>query len=148
MKLSTVYLCVNDMETSLNFYRLLLQKEPLYCNDDRWAAFDCGGQLALYNRKYDEKLLKEASDLPFNQAYREDFFKEDPEKKNTIVVFNFETEDLKSEYGRIKSLGIGPVSEIMYVNVHMPYYYFNVMDPERNVLEITGRYEMEDFVPA
>ena len=49
MKLSTVYLCVNDMETSLNFYRLLLQKEPLYCNDDRWAAFDCGGQLALYN---------------------------------------------------------------------------------------------------
>lgn len=120
----------------------------MYCNDDRWAAFDCGGQIALYNRKYDEKLLKGAFDLPFNQAYREDFFKEDPEKKNTIVVFNFETEDLKSEYERIKSLGIGPVSEIMYVNVHMPYYYFNVMDPDGNVLEITGRYETEDFVPA
>lgn len=55
---------------------------------------------------------------------------------------------MKSEYERIKSLGIGPVSEIMYVNVHMPYYYFNVMDPDGNVLEITGRYEMEDFVPA
>jgi len=46
------------MEKSLNFYRLLLQKEPLYCNDDRWIAFDCGNQIALYNKKYDEKLLK------------------------------------------------------------------------------------------
>ena len=47
------------MEKSLNFYKLLLQKEPLYCNDDRWIAFDCGNQLALYNKKYDEKLIKQ-----------------------------------------------------------------------------------------
>ena len=40
MKLSTVYLCVNDMVKSLNFYRFLLQNEPLYGNNDRWAVFD------------------------------------------------------------------------------------------------------------
>ena len=55
MKLGTTYICVSDMEKSLKFYRLLLQKEPLYCNDDRWIAFDCGNQIALYKKKYDEK---------------------------------------------------------------------------------------------
>lgn len=140
MRLGTTYICVEDMEKSLNFYRMLLQKEPLYCNDDRWIAFDCGNQLALYNKKYDEKLIKESNEIHFNQAYIDDFFKEDKYKKNNIVIFNFEVEDLKSEYQRIKSLGIGKVSEIMYVNVHMPYYYFNVIDPDGNILEITGNY--------
>ena len=39
--------------------------------------------------------------------------------RNNIVIFNFEVENLKSEYERIKALNIGEVSEIMYVNVHM-----------------------------
>lgn len=59
----------------MNFYKLLLQKEPLYCNDDRWIVFDCGNQLALYNKKYDKKLLKEEQDIHFNQAYIDDFLK-------------------------------------------------------------------------
>lgn len=139
MKLGTTYICVNDIEKSLKFYRLLLQREPLYCNDDRWIAFDCGNQIALYNKKYDEKLLRESNGIHFNQAYIDDFFKEDNIRMNNIVIFNFEVEDLKSEYERIKSLGIGKISEIMYVNVHMPYYYFNVIDPDGNVLEITGK---------
>ena len=50
MRLGTTYICVEDIEKSLNFYKLLLQKEPLYCNDDRWIVFDCGNQLALYNK--------------------------------------------------------------------------------------------------
>lgn len=29
----------------------------------------------------------------------------------------------------------------MYVNVHMPYWYFNIVDSDGNVLEITGEYE-------
>ena len=50
-------------------------------------------------------------------------------------------EDLKSEHQRIRQLGIGKVSEIMYVNVRSPYYYyFNVTDPDGNLLEITGNY--------
>lgn len=140
MKLATTYIYVNDIEKSLNFYKLLLQKDPLYCNDDRWIVFDCGHQLALYNKKYDEKLLKENCDFHFNQAYIHDFLKEDSYKKNNIVIFNFVVEDLKSEYERIKLLGIGKVSEMMYVNIHTPYYYFNVIDPDGNILEITGHY--------
>lgn len=140
MKLNTTYICVNDLEKSLNFYKLLLQKEPLYCNDDRWVAFDCGNQIALYNKKYDEKLLNGSKDIHFNQAYMDDFSKEDAFHQNNIVIFNFEVEDLKREYERIKSLEIGEVSDVMYVNVHMPYYYFNVTDPDGNILEISGNY--------
>ena len=35
MKLGTTYICVEDIEKSLNFYRALLQQEPLYCNDEQ-----------------------------------------------------------------------------------------------------------------
>lgn len=102
--------------------------------------FDCGNQIALYNKKYDDNLLEKSKDIHFNQAYIDNFRKEDDCKKNNIVIFNFEVENLKSEYERIKALNIGEVSEIMYVNVHMPYYYFNVIDPDGNILEITGNY--------
>lgn len=140
IKLGTTYICTQNIEESLHFYKLLLQQEPLYCNGDRWIAFDCGNQLALYNKKYDEKLLKESDEVHFNQAYIDDFWKEDPRKKNNIIILNFEVEDLKSEHQRIRQLGIGKVSEIMYVNVRSPYYYFNVTDPDDNLLEITGNY--------
>lgn len=142
MKLVTTYICVNDMKKSLNFYKSILQCEPVYYNDDRWVAFDCGSQIALYNKKYDEVLLKESNNVYFNQAYINDFFNEDDLKKNNIVIFNFEVKDLKKEYERIKSLNIGEVSEIMYVNVHIPYYYFNVCDPDGNILEIFGNYHI------
>ena len=140
MKLGTTYICVNDMEKSFKFYKLFLQKEPLYCNDERWIVLDCGNQIALYNKKYDDNLLEKSKEIHFNQAYIDNFRKEDDCKKNNIVIFNFEVENLKSEYERIKALNIGEVSEIMYVNVHMPYYYFNVIDPDGNILEITGNY--------
>ena len=47
MRLSTTYICVKDVEKSLQFYKFFLQKEPLYQNDNRWIVFDCGNLLAL-----------------------------------------------------------------------------------------------------
>ena len=38
MRLGTTYISVNDFAKSLAFYQLLLEQEPLYCNDDRWAT--------------------------------------------------------------------------------------------------------------
>ena len=59
-------------------------------------------------------------------------------KKNNVVVLNFVVEDLQAEYERITKLGIGEVSEIMYIGVNVPYWYFNVTDPDGNVIEITS----------
>lgn len=137
MRLATTYICVENMEKSLVFYKSLLQKEPLYVNEDRWITFDCGSLLSLYNKKYDEKRIEKNDTQCFNQAYLDDFYLDEGSRKNNIVVFNFEVTNLKAEYERIKAMQIGEVSQLMYVHVHMPYWYFNVKDPDGNILEIT-----------
>lgn len=139
MTLGTMYIFVGDLDKSIEFYRLLLQEEPLYANDDRWVQFS--NKIALYNKAYDEKIIGWEPSERYNQAYLDDFYKSNGTPKNNLVVFNFVVDDLKYEYQRLKSLNIGEVSELMYVNVHMPYWYFNIIDPDGNVLEITGRYE-------
>lgn len=141
MKLGTTYICVSNMQKSLNFYKTLLQKEPLYSNDDRWITFECGNVFSLYNKSYDEKLISKEENDFFNQAYIDEFNKDNGKPKNNMVVFNFEVNNLKNEYKRLKSLDIGEISELMYVNMHMPYWYFNITDPDGNICEITGPYE-------
>ena len=69
----------------------------------------------LFITKYDEKLIKEGKRIHFNQAYLDDFNKNDV-PKNNIVIFNFEADDLEAEYERIKNLSIGEVSDILCVN--------------------------------
>ncbi len=64
------------------------------------------------------------------------------ENKKIYLTFNFYTENLKNEYERIKALKICDLSEIMYVNIVEPYYYFNICDSDGNVLEIcSDKYE-------
>lgn len=142
MKLETTYICVSDINKSLDFYRQLLNQEPLYVNEDRWITFDCGNFLSLYNAKYDQKLIKENKEC-FNQAYLDDF-SVDERLQNNMVIFNFTVSNLKAEYQRLQELNIGKLSKIYYVNVHHPYYYFNISDPDGNVLEITGNIKEGD----
>lgn len=139
MTLGTMYIFVGDIKKSIEFYKLLLQEEPWHANDDRWVQFS--NKIALYNKAYDEKIIGQEPSERFNQAYIDDFYKNIGVPKNNLVVFNFEVDDLNYEYQRLKNLNIGEVSELMYVNVHMPYWYFNIIDPDGNVLEITGPYE-------
>ena len=139
IRLGTTYICVKNMEKSINFYKLLLQQDPIYMNEERWVTFKCGQTVSLYNKEYDQKIIE--NHKYFNQAYIDDFFIEDDEKKNNIMILNFEVDNLKAEYERLLSLNIGEVSKLMYVNVHMPYWYFNIKDPDGNILEITGHFE-------
>lgn len=137
MVLGTTYIFVSDIKKSIDFYRKLLQEEPLKSNDDRWVQFS--NKIALYNKSYDAKIIGKEPSKRFNQAYIDDFFKDTGAPKNNLVVFNFEVKDLKREHERLKGMDIGEVSELMYVNIHMPYWYFNIVDPDGNTLEITGK---------
>ncbi|MDR1687982.1 MAG: hypothetical protein LBS21_05145 [Clostridiales bacterium] len=56
-------------------------------------------------------------------------------------VLNFWDEDLRSEYERVKSLNISDnLTKIKYVYNVSPYYYFQLTDPDDNVIEVTGAY--------
>lgn len=139
MILGTTYIIVNDINKSMDFYSKLLQDEPIKAKDDRWVQFS--NKIALYNKAYDARIIGTEPSERFNQAYIDDFYKDTGAPKNNLVVFNFDVDDLKSEYERLKGLDIGEVSELMYVNVHMPYWYFNIIDPDGNTLEIARKYE-------
>jgi len=73
------------MEKSINFYTLLLQIKPCQINDERWVTFDCGNCLSLYNRQYDEALLK-SDRMYFNEAYLKDFNRSTSMPMNNLVV--------------------------------------------------------------
>lgn len=144
MKLISAYIETEDFNKSINFYKKVLQIEPIVFSENRWVEFELGNKIALYNKKFDEQKIKDNSNIEenYNKAYIDDFNSKKSDKKNNIVTFNFYTENLKDEYERIKKLKICDVSEVMYVNIVEPYYYFNVSDPDGNLLEIcSDKYE-------
>ena len=139
MKLGTTYINVSDMKRSIDFYKRLLQIEPTGKNRDRWATFECGCNLSLYNRKYDEALIRSPENHDaFNFPYIAMLSRKESAKSNNVVVLNFIVDDLESEYERVKALKIGTVSELMYIGVNVPYWYFTVTDPDGNIIEITA----------
>ena len=144
MELISTYIETEDFNKSINFYKKILQIEPIVFCENRWVEFEVGNKIALYNKKFDEQKIKDNSNIQenYNKAFIDDFNSKKSDKKNNIVTFNFYTENLKDEYERIKELKICDVSEVMYVNIVEPYYYFNVSDPDGNLLEIcSDKYE-------
>ncbi len=141
MRIGTIYIITNDIEKSIDFYTKLLQQEPIYRNENRWVQFS--NFIALYNPLYDKNIVPAMENENFNQAYIDDVNTDRGEAKNNTVVVNFIADDLGSEYQRLKGLNIGHVSELMYLNVFMPYWYFNITDPDGNIIEITGKYDAE-----
>lgn len=146
LKLGSTYLKVKDMEKSIQFYEKLLEMDVTSQNFNRWAQFDFHGNcIALYNPRYDFKMFKEGKALENNYGSKYISFK----KKEDIVygnnfVLNFYIEDLAKEHARLKGLKIGEISDIMYLNVASPYYFFVLKDPDGNMIEITGNYSKEE----
>ena len=137
MKLCSTYIETDKFNEVVEFYEKIFQVKGNVYTKNRWIEFDFGNKLAIYNRLYDEKKIK-SEDLKdcYNDEYIKNFNIDRGEKKNNIVTFNFYTSNLKEEYERIKKLNICNMSEIMYVNITEPYYYFNIFDPEGNTIEI------------
>ena len=137
MELYSTYIETDKFDEVVDFYEKVFEKKGSIYTKNRWIEFDFGNKLAIYNRLYDEEKIRN-EDLKdcYNDEYIKSFNIDRGEKKNNIVTFNFYTSDLKEEYNRIKKLNICKMSEIMYVNITEPYYYFNIFDPEGNTIEI------------
>ena len=137
MELACTYIETDKFEEVVKFYEQILQLKPNIYTKDRWVEFNIGNKLAIYNKVYDEEKIKSGNlQDNFNSEYIKNFNIDRGEKKNNIITLNFYAENLKEEYKRIKELNICKMSEIMYVNITEPYYYFNIYDPEGNTIEI------------
>ncbi len=143
LHLGSTYFIVKDIDKSIDFYEKLLDMNVSARNFNRWAQFNFDGKcIALYNCDYDNYMIanKIDLDLHYNNQYLE-YFNNRTINYGNQTVLNFWIEDLKAEYNRVKSLGVGTVSDIMYVNIKAPYYFFVLQDPDGNTIEITGGYE-------
>ncbi len=140
LELGSTYLIVKDMEKSIAFYEALLNMKVSTQNFDRWAQFNFGSCIALYNPKYDEELIEKGENLEeyFSKEYMDYYTNRQINYGNNFVL-NFYIDDLNAEYERIKKLNIGKVTDIMYLNIKSPYYHFLLEDPDGNTIEITGR---------
>ena len=137
MELYSTYIETDKFDEVVEFYEKIFQTKGNVYTKNRWIEFDFGNKLAIYNRLYDEEKIKSENLKDcYNDEYIKNFNIDRGEKKNNIVTFNFYTSNLKEEYERIKELNICNMSEIMYVNITEPYYYFNIYDPEGNTIEI------------
>lgn len=141
MELCSIYIETDKFDEIVNFYEKVFQKKGIVYTKNRWIEFDFGNKLSIYNRLYDaEKIKNNTSSINFNKQYIDNFQTPKERNYNNIITLNFKTNDLKKEYDRIKKLNLCEVSEIMYVNITEPYYYFNIYDPEGNTIEIYGDY--------
>ena len=141
MELASTYIETDKFDEVVSFYETIFEKKGNIYTENRWIEFDFGNKLSIYNKLYDKKIIEnDFSNNHYNEEYIKNYNTIEKERKNNIIILNFYTEDLKKEFERIKKLNICKISEIMYVNIKEPYYYFNIYDPEENTIEICGKY--------
>ena len=137
MELYSIYIETDKFDEVVNFYEKIFEKKGSVFTKNRWTEFNFGNKLSIYNKLYDEEKIKNGENMEnYNEAYIKNFNIEAGVKKNNIITLNFYAENLNEEYDRIRKLNICKMSEIMYVNITEPYYYFNIFDPEGNTIEI------------
>lgn len=142
MHLGSIYLIVRDFNKSIKFYEKLLEMSVSAQNMQRFAQFEFDGKnISIMNGYFDP--------LNPNLTVKKGEYVEEFDNLVAIVeaenthkfVLNFWTENLEQERERIEQLDIsGELTSIKYVNNVRPYYYFQLTDPDGNIIEITGPY--------
>ena len=142
MHLGSIYLIVNDFDKSITFYEKLLQISVTRKNMNRFAMFEFEGNcIALMNGHFDVKNPEKVVHKGEYSPYFDDLQSIVALPNSRKVVLNFWDEDLQKEYERVKELGISEhLTKIKYVCNVFPYYYFQLTDPDGNVIEVTGEY--------
>ncbi|QAA32269.1 VOC family protein [Clostridium manihotivorum] len=142
MHLGSIYLIVKDFDKAISFYEKLLEMKVTAKNMERFAQFEFEGHNISIMNGYFDSQNPELTTRSGQYIEKFDNLVAIAESGNTNkFVLNFWVEDLQKERERIINLDISDlVTEIKYVNNIMPYYYFQVEDPDGNAIEITGKY--------
>ncbi|MDR1000872.1 MAG: VOC family protein [Clostridiales bacterium] len=143
MHLGSIYLIVNDFGKSIAFYEKLLEIPLESGNNGRFVSFAFEGhRISLFNARFDaknpDKVVRKGEDAEVSgETLRVIAAAPNTHK----FAFNFWIEDLRAEYERVKGLNITEnLTKIKYVYYVAPYYYFQLTDPDGNMIEVTGSY--------
>jgi len=146
MHLGSIYLIVNDFEKSIAFYEKLLAMPVSGRNMSRFAQFVFEGHnISLMNGHFDAENPDKVVHKGVQTAAFDDLRTIALAPNTRKFVLNFWDEDLRKEHARVKNLRISDnLTDIKYVCNVSPYYYFQMTDPDGNVIEVTGGYTPED----
>ncbi len=142
MHLGSIYLVVNDFDKTIDFYEKLLEMPVTSKNMSRFAQFVFEGHnISIMNGHFDidhpDKVVHKGERSESMDSLQSIALAPNTHK----FVLNFWDEDLRSEYERVKGLSISDsLTKIKYVCNVSPYYYFQLTDPDDNVIEVTGAY--------
>ncbi|WP_167954809.1 VOC family protein [Anaerosporobacter faecicola] len=153
MHLGSIYIIAKDFQKSVTFYENLLEQKVTHQNMDRFAMFEFEGHcIAIMNGYFDSRNPEKVVHRGKMDTYFDDLVQIAELPNSRKVVLNFWDEDLRKEYERVKQLKlVDHITPVKYVCNASPYYYFQLTDPDGNVIEVTGDYEpeegeLEDFV--
>jgi lactoylglutathione lyase len=94
-----------------------------------------------FDTAYPDKVIHKGS---YDREFDDKKLIADSANTNKFVL-NFWAEDLRKERQRILAAGFAEqITTVKYINAGQPYYYFQVKDPDDNVIEITGSYYPDD----
>ena len=128
LHLGSIYLVVKDFEKSVAFYEKFLgmSVSDRCRSGNKFVEFFIDNKcLALMN---EDNIIGHTTEL--NSPYK--------------FVQNYWVEDLMTEYRRVNDLKIGAVTELR--EAYPGYRYFHLFDPDNNVIEITGGYDMKESI--
>ena len=145
MRYGSIYLIVKDFDKSISFYEKVLDMKVSVLNGKRFAIFNNKGlNLCIMNGYYDNENPNQVVTKGKYWEIYDDLSKIVDSQNSRKVFINLGVDDLNKEYNRIKKLEIASqMTEIRYINVFSPYWYFTFMDPDGNPIEITGNYNEE-----
>ena len=145
MHLGSIYLVVNDFDKSVDFYEKLLQMPVTSKNMTRFAQFIFEGHnISLMNGRFDSENPDKVVHKGVQSEALDGLLMIAQAPNTHKFVLNFWDEDLRQEYARVKDLNISKeLTRIKYVYNISPYYYFQLCDPDGNVIEVTGDYTPE-----
>lgn len=139
----TIYIIAQNFNETLEFYKKLFERDVDEQNKTRFASFRIDGLgLSIMNGHFDAEYPEDIICKGGEYAIYDDMERIANSENSGKVVINLYTDNLKKEYQRIKSLGIGSeLTDIRYINAGNPYWYFCLKDLDGNTIEITGNYE-------
>ena len=122
LHLACIYLVAKDFDKTVDFYEKFfgMSVGDRCRSGNKFVSFEIGNQnISIMN----EQNIQGHFTIP-DTPYK--------------FVQNYWVEDLEKEHERIKVIKIGKATEIF--EVYPTYHYFHLLDPDNNVIEITGGY--------